>query len=119
MPREMRNMTDIAWPIVSVGIATIIVLIGILVVWKVLKDRKSGYPFADERTQKINGKAAYYALLIGEYFIIALLLMLILGREFFAMPELEAGYPLIAASLVFSLTFLALRWYFDKKGELQ
>lgn len=112
-------MSDLVWPIVSVGIATIIVLIGILVVWKVRKERKLGFPFADERTQKINGKAAFYALLIGEYFIIALLWMLIIGREFFGMPELEAGYPLIASLLVFSLTFLALRWYFDKKGEFQ
>ena len=110
-------MIDLAWPLISVGIMTTIVLVGILVIWKKFKDRKSGFPVADERTQKINGKAAYYALLMGQYFIIAYLLVNIVGREFFGMPEMEAGYPLIASLLVFNLTFLGLRWYLNRKGD--
>jgi uncharacterized membrane protein YjgN (DUF898 family) len=112
-------MADLTWPIISIGIMTTIALIGIFTAWKIIKDKKSGFPSADERTQKINGKAAFYALLIGQYFIIALLFMLIIGREFFGMPEPDAGYPLIASLLVFSLTFLGLRWHFNRKGELQ
>lgn len=110
-------MTDFMWPIVSIGIMALIVLIGILLIWKVLRERKSGFPAADERTQKINGKAAYYTLFIGQYFIIALLFAIIIGREFFGMPELEAGYPLIASLLVFSLSFLVLRWHLGRKGD--
>ena len=112
-------MTDLTWPLISIGIMTTIALIGIFIAWKMIKDKKSGFPSADERTQKINGKAAFYALLIGQYFIIALLFVLIIGREFCGMPEPAAGYPLIASLLVFSLTFLGLRWYFNRKGELQ
>ena len=50
-----------------------------------------------------------------QYFIVAYLLVNIVGREFFGMPEIEAGYPMIAALLVSSVSFLVLRLYFDKK----
>lgn len=105
------------WPVVSVGIAAIIVLLGILVVWKIHKDRKSGFPMRDERTAKITGRAATYALYIGSYFIIAFLFILIIGKEFYGLPQIDAGYPLIASLLVFNLTFLGLRWYFNRKSD--
>ena len=105
------------WPVVSLGIAAIIVLLGILLVWKIHKDRKSGFPMRDERTSKITGRAATYALYIGSYFIIAFLFILILGKEFYGLPEIDAGYPLIASLLVFNLTFLGLRWYFNRKSD--
>jgi uncharacterized membrane protein len=105
------------WPVVSLGIAAIIVLLGILLVWKMHKDRQSGFPVRDERTTKITGRAATYALYIGSYFIIALLFILIIGKEFYGLPEIDAGYPLIASLLVFNLTFLGLRWYFNRKSD--
>jgi uncharacterized membrane protein len=105
------------WLVVSLGIAAIIVLLGILLVWKMHKDRKSGFPVRDERTTKITGRAATYALYIGSYFIIALLFILIIGKEFYGLPEIDAGYPLIASLLVFNLTFLGLRWYFNRKSD--
>lgn len=107
------------WPVVSVGIAAIIVLLGILVVWKIHKDRKSGFPMRDERTSKITGKAATYALYTGSYFIIAFLFILIIGKEFYGLAEIDAGYPLIASLLVFNLTFLGLRWYFNRKSDFR
>jgi uncharacterized membrane protein len=110
-------MADFAWPITSMAILALIVLIGALALWKTLKDKKSGLPLADERTRKLNWKAAYYAMFMGQYFIIAYLLVNIVGREFFGMPEIEAGYPMIAALLVSSLSFLVLRWIFGRKGE--
>jgi uncharacterized membrane protein len=105
------------WPVVSLGIAAIIVLLGILLVWKIYNDRKSGFPVRDERTAKITGRAATYALYIGSYFILALVFILIIGQEFYGLPEVEAGYPLIAALLVYNVSFGVLRWYFGRKGE--
>jgi hypothetical protein len=52
-----------------------------------------------------------------QYFIIAYLLVNIVEREFFGVPEIEAGYPMIAALLVSSVSFLMLRWYLGRKGE--
>ncbi len=110
-------MADTTWLIGSTGILALIILVGIVALWKALKEKKSGFPIADERTQKINHKAAYYALFMGQYFIVAILLVLLVGREFLGMPEIEAGYPLIASLLVSSLSYLVLRWYLGRKGE--
>lgn len=111
-------MTDFNWLITSTGILALIVLIGVLIIWKTIKDKKSGLPLADERTQKLNWKAAYYAMFLCQYFIVTYLLVNMVGREFFGMPEFEAGYPMIAALLVSSVSFLVLRWHFGRKGEL-
>ncbi len=109
-------MADFTWPIVSTGILALMILIAALALWRRLKDKKSGFPLADERTQKLDWKAAYYAMFMGQYFIIAFLLVNIVGREFFGMPEIEAGYPMIATLLVSSVSFLVLRWYLGRRG---
>ena len=110
-------MADFTWPMVSMGIIALLILIPVLVIWKTLKEKKSGYPLADERTKKLTWKAGYYAMFIGQYFILAYLWISIIGREFFGMPEIEAGYPMIAALLAPALSFLILRWHFGRKGE--
>lgn len=111
------GMADVIWPITSVGIAVLIVLIGVVVVWRIRKDRKAGVPSKDERTQRITGKAATYALLIGSYFTTALMFTLILGRELYNLQNVDAGYLLIAVVLVSDVSFLTLRWVFGKKGD--
>jgi len=111
-------MADFTWPIVSIGIIALLILIPALVLWKTLKDKKAGFPLADERTRKLNWKAGFYAMFMCQYFIIAYLWVSFIGREFFGMPEIEAGYPMIAALLVSSVSFLVLRWYLGRKGEL-
>jgi Na+/H+ antiporter NhaD/arsenite permease-like protein len=110
-------MTDFIWAITSIGIIALIILIGALALWKTLKEKKSGFPLADERTQKLNGKAAYYAMFVCQYFILAYVWVSFVGRQFFGLPEIEAGYPMIAALLVSALSFLALKWYLGRKGE--
>jgi Na+/H+ antiporter NhaD/arsenite permease-like protein len=110
-------MADFTWPIISVGIIALLILIPVLLIWKTLKEKKSGYPLADERTKKLTWKAGYYAMFMGQYFILAYLWVTFIGREFFGMPEIEAGYPMIAALLAPALSFLILRWHFGRKGE--
>ena len=110
-------MTDLIWLVLSTGIATIIALIAVLLFWKIRKERKSGFPMQDERTSKILGRAANYSLYIGSYFILALLFTFIIGKEFYGLSDVDAGYPLIASLLVYNLSFLALRWYLGRKGE--
>jgi hypothetical protein len=108
---------DLGWPIVSVGIVAMIVLIGVLLVWRIRKDRRSGYPSQDERTQRITGEAAIYSLYTGLYFMIALLLVFIVGRELLGYYLFNAGDALVASVLVQSVTWLVLRWYLGRKGE--
>jgi magnesium-transporting ATPase (P-type) len=113
----MSEMADFTWLIASGGILVLIILIGIIAIWKTIKEKKSGFPLADERTRMLSWRAAYYAMFMCQYFIIAYLMVNIVGREFFGMPEIEAGYPMIAALLVSSVSFLVLRWHFGRKGE--
>ncbi len=110
-------MIDLPWPVMSIVILAVIVLVGILVIWRILKDRKSGVPAQDERTKKITGKAATYAFFIGSYFMIALMAANLMNREFLGFPLLDAGYALVISILVQSLTFLGLRLYFNRKGD--
>ena len=113
-------MTGFEWIAASGVIAAAIVLIGVLYVWMIRKDRKAGFPAADERTQRIAGRAARMALNAGWYFIIAILLGTIIAREFLGVPgfgEDFYSYSLIAVLLVQSLSFGLLRWYFGMKGD--
>src|SRR4030042_5970362 len=110
-------MTDVTWPITSIGIVVIIVLLGILLVWRLRKDQKAGFPSSDERTQRITGKAATYALYIGSYFTLALMFMLIFGRDLYNLQNVDAGYLLIATLLVSNLSFIILRWILGRKGD--
>ena len=107
----------IPWSIVSIAIPIIIVLIGIIVIWRLYKDRKSGFVSGDERTQRITGKAAMGALLIGSYFTLALMFMLIFGRELYNLQNVDSGYLLIAVLLVSNVSFIILRWIFERKGD--
>ena len=114
-------MTDLVWPITSFGILIIIVLIGVFMVLRLVRERRSGFPAGDERTQKITGKAATIALYIGMYFTLALLLINLIGNELYGTHGsffLEAGYALIASLLVYSISFIAFRWYFGRKADL-
>ena len=111
-------MNVFLWPIIMVLIASLAVIIGIIAIWKSHRERKLGFPRSDERTQQITGKAAFYSLYIGLYFMIAVLLTLLVGKEFFAFPDLDAMPTLNASILVFSVSFLVLRWYFNRKGDL-
>jgi len=110
-------MADLPWFMVSGGILVTIVLLGVFVIWRILRERRSGFPAKDERTQKITGRAATYAFFIGSYFMIALMLVNLLNLEFRGAPLLDAGYALVISILVNSLTFLGLRLYFDRKGD--
>ncbi|MDD1677056.1 MAG: DUF2178 domain-containing protein [Methanomicrobiales archaeon] len=110
-------MADYVWPLISFGIGFAIVLIGILYILLRIRDKKAGFALQDERSQKINGMAANYALHIGLYFMTGILFVLIIGREFFSMPDQGAGPVLIASMLVFSLTYLGLHLYFERQRD--
>ena len=111
-------MTNIPWPVASVGILVTIVLIGIFVIWRLLKEKKSGFPLKDERTQKITGTTATYTFYISSYFTLALMLVNLLNEIFTDMPLLETGYALLISVLVQSFTFAGILAYLNRKGDL-
>jgi hypothetical protein len=105
------------WSIVGLIIPLLIVLVAVIAVWRLYKDRKSGFPPGDERTKRITGKAAVYALLIGNYFTLALMFMLIFGRELYDLRNVDAGYLLVSTLMVSSISFIVLSWVFSRKGD--
>lgn len=113
-------MSGFEWLASSGVIMAMIVLIAILAVWRMTRDRRSGFPAADERTQVIAGRAARMALNIGWAFVIAIMFWSIIAREFLLMPRFGEdyySYSLIAVLLIQSISFALIRWYLDRKGE--
>jgi uncharacterized membrane protein len=110
-------MNAFLWPVIMVLIAALAVIIGVITIWRTRRERKAGFPRSDERTSRITGKAAFYSLYIGLYFMIAVLLVLLVGKEFFDFPDLDAMPALNASILVSSVSFLVLQWYFNRKGD--
>ena len=86
--------------------------------WKLPKEKKSGYPTNDERTIKIRGKAATGTYWISLAFMITLALFIIFGTEFLDLPELDAGWAIIAIMLVSGISNALLSWYYSRKGDL-
>ena len=95
----------------------VIILLAIFVIWKLQKDKRAGYPVKDERTSKIQGKAALGTYFINLSFMISILVWTIVGNEFLSLPELETGWTVIAIMLVSGISFALLSWYYAKKGE--
>jgi len=111
-------MATFVWPTILILNAAIIIIVAIFLIWRLQKEKKSGYPFQDERTSKIQGKAALGTYYITLAFIVSLLLWNIFGNEFLNfLPELDAGWTGIAIMLVMGFSFGLLSWYYAKKGE--
>ncbi|MCJ7614313.1 hypothetical protein MUO71_06100 [Candidatus Bathyarchaeota archaeon] len=103
-------MNVFLWPIIMVLIAALAVIFFIRL-WK------SGYPRKDERTERITGKAGFYSMHIGLYFMIALLFVRVVDEEFFGSSDLDVNPVLYASILIPSVSFIVLRWYFNRKGD--
>ena len=111
-------MATFGWPIILILNAVIIILVAIFVIWKLQKDKKAGYPMQDERTSKIQGKAALGTYYVNLAFLVSLMLWNIFGNEFITfLPELETRWTVITIMLVMGFSFGLLSWYYAKKGE--
>ena len=111
-------MGTFVWPTILILNAVIIILVAIFVIWTVQKNKRAGYPMNDERTSKIQGKAAMGTYYITLAFMVSIMLWNIFGNEFLNfLPELDTGYTVIAIMLVMGFSFGLLSWYYAKKGE--
>ena len=111
-------MTEFTWPLILITNAVLVLLVGVFVIWKLHREKKSGYPLNDERTLKISGRAAIGTYYISVAFMVTLLLFIIFGTEFLDLPELEAGWAVIAVMLVTGFSYGLLSWYYSRKGDL-
>jgi hypothetical protein len=110
-------MTDFIWPSILITNALVIILLGIIFAWKTYKARKEGFTQQDERTAKINGKAAIGTFWISYAYMLSILFWIIFVNEFLALPEFEVGWTVISIMLVSAISYGLLKGYYGKKGE--
>jgi len=103
----------------SIGILATIVIIGVFVFWRMLKEMRSGFPLKDERTQRVSGSAGFYAFHLGSYFMLALILGNILSNELRGVYLLDGWYALNFSIIVQSLMYIGFRLYFERREDFQ
>lgn len=113
--KEMEVM-DI-WPLTIPVIGLAIVAIAVYTIWNITKEKKSGFPLADERTAKISGKAFTAGFLIGTYYLLALNFYNIISIEFLGGEPLESMPVINSALIVMGVTVLVLMTYLKRKED--
>ena len=101
--------------------ASIGITIALLAAWRIrvsIRERKEGFPTKDERTMRIQGRAASYAIMVGSYFMILLLFYNMFSIEVLGWPELGSLPALNSTIIVMNLTYLGLQRYYGGKEEL-
>lgn len=111
-------MMSFIWPILLVSIGVIIALVAVWRIWRSIQERKEGFPKKDERTLKIRGRAASYAIMVGSYFMILLLFYNFVIIELLGWPELGSLPALNSSLIVMNLTYLGLQRYYSRKEDL-
>ena len=110
-------MSEFLWAIILVVNAAVIILLGVIFVWKTYKDRKEGLSLQDERSRQISGKAAMGSFWISYAYMLSILLWIIFGNELLALPEFDVGWTVVSVMLVSSISYSLLRWYYNRRGE--
>ncbi|KUH34760.1 hypothetical protein APY94_00860 [Thermococcus celericrescens] len=87
--------------------------------WEAKKERGEGFSSRDEVTLYVEGRAAYYAMNAGLWFMLALLWYM-WGIHVFglSLPEPSAPEAITMSALFMALLFLGLKWKFGRTGNL-
>lgn len=105
------------WLISIPAIALIIVAVAVYATWMMLQAKKSGYPLVDERTRRIQGKAALATMILTFYYLIALNFYNIINIEWLGGTELESMLVINSALIIGGCMFLVLSYYFNGKED--
>jgi uncharacterized membrane protein len=104
----------------SVTIPLVAVIIVLTAAWRIRRtalERKAGFPLKDERTVKIQGRAASYAIQVGSWYMILLLFYNMYIIEVLGWSELGSLPVLNSTIIIMNVTYLALQRYFAGKEE--
>ena len=108
-------MSDFGWPVISIMIGIVLIAFLAVYVFKIRRELKSGFPFQDERTERIQGKAAIGTYYVTFIFLVILALWITFSSEVPILPEIEIGYVPIAVMLVMGFTFGLLSWLYARR----
>ena len=115
-------MTDLLELASGVGLIAAITIIVVLTVVKTSQDlraKKAGLKVDDERTRRVQGRAALYAWVVGVEFTTFFVLVLLVGSQFAWFPVIGAMTALEASLLVSMASFILLQWYLGRKEVFQ
>lgn len=79
-----------------------------------MEDKRRGIPTGDERIDRVNGRAGYLTMHLSNYLLLGVMWYSFMGNSFDLWEVIQLDYAIIGVLVVNSITFLALRWYFDK-----
>jgi hypothetical protein len=95
-------------------IALTIVAIAVYTVWKINKEKKSGFPLQDERTAKIQGKAYKAGWFIGAFYLLALNFYNIINIEFLGGEPLGSMPVINSTVIIMGVSVLILTAYYGR-----
>jgi len=111
-------MTETIWLTALPLIAALIVAIGAYTLWRTIKERRSGFALQDERTTRIQGRAATVAFNLGSWYLILLNFYNLYRIEFLGLEELGSMPVINSAVILMGVTYIALSTYFSRKEDL-
>jgi len=96
----------------------LIVAIGAYSLWRVVKERRSGFALQDERTTKIQGRAANVAFFLGTWYLILLNFYNLYRIEFQGLEELGSMPVINSAVLIMGVTYIVVYAYFNRMEDI-
>jgi len=108
-------MAETIWLTTIPIIAVLIVAIGAYSLWRIVKEKRSGFPLQDERTARLQGKAAMAAFYLGTWYLILLNFYNLYRIEFLGLEELESMPVINSAVLLMGVGYIVLYAYFNRK----
>jgi amino acid transporter len=111
-------MIESAWIIGLPLIALLIVAIGIFTVWRTVKEKRSGFALKDERTTRIQGRAANVAFFLGTWYLILLNFYNLYRIMFLGLEELESMPVINSAVILMGVSYIALMAYFGRREDI-
>ena len=115
---EEERMTESSWIITLPLIALLIVAIGIFTVWRTVKEKRSGFAIKDERTTRIQGKAANAAFFLGTWYLILLNFYNLYRIMFQGLEELGSMPVINSAVIIMGVAYIALYAYFGRREDI-
>jgi len=110
-------MTEITMIVIPVLIVAVFVVF-LRYVWKMNQEKKAGFTVKDERTTRIEGKAARITVRLTGFFMLGLLFYYIFADNIVdGAPVLETGWALIISVIFNSLLYAGLILYFRTKED--
>jgi len=111
-------MAETIWTTAIPLIAALIVAIGAYTLWRTIKERRSGFTLQDERTTKIQGRAATVAFNLGTWYLILLNFYNMYRIEFQGLDELGSMPVINSAVILMGVTYIALHTYLSRKEDV-